>query len=83
MYIVMAKPRQEHSSTSFFGQAGIETYYPEVKECIAVGGGVAFVVRAFPQAISLRGLTMSESLEGSHTSSVGRTKGSSFMTCPN
>ena len=37
-YIVMAKPRQEHSSTSFLGQAGIETYYPEVKECFTVGG---------------------------------------------
>lgn len=36
--IVMAKPRQEHSSTSFLGQAGIETYYPEVKECFNVGG---------------------------------------------
>lgn len=37
-YIVMAKPRQEHSSTSFLGHAGIETYYPEVKECLNVGG---------------------------------------------
>jgi len=37
-YIVMAKPRQEHSSTLILGQAGIETYYPEVKECLNVGG---------------------------------------------
>lgn len=37
-YIVMAKPRQEHSSTSFLGQAGIETYYPEVNECFIVKG---------------------------------------------
>ena len=37
-YIVMAKPRQGHSSTSILGQAGIETYYPEVKECLNVGG---------------------------------------------
>jgi hypothetical protein len=37
-YSVMAKPRQEYSSTSFLGQAGIETYYPEVKECFTVGG---------------------------------------------
>lgn len=51
-YIVMAKPRQEHSSMSFLGQqAGIETYYPEVKECLNVGGGVAFVVQACSQAI--------------------------------
>lgn len=37
-YIVMAKPRQEHSSASFLGQAGIETYYPEVNECFTVKG---------------------------------------------
>jgi transcription elongation factor/antiterminator RfaH len=37
-YIVMAKPRQEHSSTSFLARAGIETYYPEVNECLAVKG---------------------------------------------
>lgn len=37
-YIVMVKLRQEHSSTSFLGQAGIETYYPEVKKCFTVGG---------------------------------------------
>lgn len=37
-YIVMAKPRQEHSSTSFLAQAGIETYYPEVNECFNVRG---------------------------------------------
>jgi|GEM_PF-3174162 len=37
-YIVMAKPRQEHSSTSFLGQARIEAYHPEVKECFNIGG---------------------------------------------
>ena len=37
-YIVMAKPRQEHSSASFLGQAGIETYYPEVNESFTVKG---------------------------------------------
>ena len=31
-YIVKAKPRQEHFSTSFLGQAGIETYYPKVNK---------------------------------------------------
>lgn len=36
-YVVMAKPRQEHSSTSFLGQAGIEAYHPEVKECFNIG----------------------------------------------
>ncbi len=37
-YVVMAKPRQEHSSPSSLGQAGIETYYLEVNECFTVGG---------------------------------------------
>lgn len=37
-YAVMAKPRQEQTSTSFLGQAGIETYYPEVNECFNVKG---------------------------------------------
>lgn len=32
-YILMAKSGQEHSSMSLLGQAKIETYYPEVKEC--------------------------------------------------
>jgi transcriptional antiterminator RfaH len=37
-YAVMAKPRQERSSTTFLGQAGIETYYPEFNECVTVKG---------------------------------------------
>ena len=37
-YAVMAKPRQERTSTSFLEQAGIETYYPEVNECVSVKG---------------------------------------------
>ena len=37
-YAVMAKPRQERSSTTFLGQAGIETYYPEFDECVTVMG---------------------------------------------
>ena len=37
-YAVMAKPRQERSSTTFLGQAGIETYYPEFDECVTVKG---------------------------------------------
>ena len=37
-YAVMAKPRQERSSTTFLGQAGIETYYPEFNECVSVKG---------------------------------------------
>ena len=37
-YAVMAKPRQEQTSTSFLEQAGIETYYPEVNECFSVKG---------------------------------------------
>lgn len=37
-YIVMAKPRQEHSSTSFLSQAGIETYCPEVNERVSIKG---------------------------------------------
>lgn len=37
-YIVMAKTRQEHSSTSFLSRAGIETFYPEVNECLNVRG---------------------------------------------
>jgi transcriptional antiterminator RfaH len=37
-YAVMAKPRQEQTSTSLLEQAGIETYYPEVNECFAVKG---------------------------------------------
>ena len=37
-YAVMAKPRQEQSSTSLLEQTGIETYYPEVNECFAVKG---------------------------------------------
>ena len=37
-YAVMAKPRQERTATSFIEQAGIETYYPEVNECVSVKG---------------------------------------------
>ena len=37
-YAVMAKPRQEQTSTSFLEQAGIETYYPEVNECFSLKG---------------------------------------------
>jgi len=37
-YAIMAKPRQERSSTTFLGQAGIETYYPEFDECMTVKG---------------------------------------------
>ena len=37
-YAVMVKPRQERSSTTFLGQAGIETYYPEFDECVTVKG---------------------------------------------
>lgn len=38
-YAVMAKPRKEQASTSFLEQAGIETYYPEVNECVSIKGG--------------------------------------------
>ena len=38
-YAVMAKPRKERNATSFLEQAGIETYYPEVNECVSVKGG--------------------------------------------
>lgn len=37
-YAVMAKPRQERSAASVLEQAGIATYYPEVKECLSVRG---------------------------------------------
>lgn len=37
-YAVMAKTRQEQTSTSFLGQAGIETYYPEVNESFSIKG---------------------------------------------
>jgi len=37
-YAVMAKPRQERTAVSILGQAGIATYYPEVKESICVRG---------------------------------------------
>ena len=32
----MAKPRQEHSSTSFLVQVWIETYHPDANECFNV-----------------------------------------------
>ena len=37
-YAVMAKPRQEQTSTALLEQAGIETYYPEVNECFSIRG---------------------------------------------
>ena len=37
-YAVMAKPRQERSTTLMLQQAGIATYYPEVRECLFVRG---------------------------------------------
>ena len=37
-YLVMAKPRREHSSASCLAQVGIETYYPEINECFIVKG---------------------------------------------
>ena len=37
-YAVMAKPRQEQTSTALLEQAGIETYYPEVNECFSIKG---------------------------------------------
>jgi transcriptional antiterminator RfaH len=37
-YAVMAKPRQEQTSASLLEQAGIETYYPEINECLSLKG---------------------------------------------
>lgn len=37
-YAVMAKPRLERSAASMLEQAGIDTYYPEVKESFSVRG---------------------------------------------
>lgn len=37
-YAVLAKPRQERSTASLLEQAGIVSYYPEVKECLLVRG---------------------------------------------
>jgi transcriptional antiterminator RfaH len=37
-YTVMAKPRKEQTSVFFLEQVGIETYYPEVNECLSVKG---------------------------------------------
>jgi len=37
-YAVMAKPRHERTSISLLEQVGIETYYPEVNECVSVRG---------------------------------------------
>ncbi len=37
-YAVMAKPRQEWSTSLILEQAGIATYYPEVKESILING---------------------------------------------
>ncbi len=61
-YIVMAKPRQEHSSTSILGQAGIETYYPEVKECLNVEGRRRFRRSGLFSGYFSRVLAMSESV---------------------
>ena len=35
-YAVMTKPRKEQTAVSFLEQVGIETYYPEVNECLRV-----------------------------------------------
>lgn len=37
-YVVMAKCRQEKCTASILEQAGISTYYPEVKECLSIRG---------------------------------------------
>jgi transcriptional antiterminator RfaH len=37
-YAVMTKPRKEQTSVSFLEQVGIETYYPEINECLSVKG---------------------------------------------
>jgi len=37
-YAVMAKPKQERSTTSILEQAGIATYYPEIKESLFIRG---------------------------------------------
>jgi transcriptional antiterminator RfaH len=37
-YAVMAKPKKEQTSVSFLEQVGIETYYPEINECLNVKG---------------------------------------------
>lgn len=37
-YAVMAKPRRERTTALTLEQAGITTYYPEVKECLSAGG---------------------------------------------
>lgn len=37
-YAVMAKPKKEQTSSSFLEQVGIETYYPEIIECLNVKG---------------------------------------------
>jgi|CXWL01.1.fsa_nt_gi hypothetical protein len=63
-YIVMAKPRQEYSATSFLGQAGVEPYYLEADGCFRLKRRGLFRRQVFLQAI-LRGSTTSETLEGS------------------
>jgi transcriptional antiterminator RfaH len=37
-FAVMAKPKQERSVATMLQQAGIATYYPEIKECVTVRG---------------------------------------------
>lgn len=37
-YAVMAKPRKEQTSVSFLEQVGIETYFPEINECLSLKG---------------------------------------------
>jgi len=37
-YAIMAKPKQEYSTTSVLQQAGMATYYPEIKEAFYLRG---------------------------------------------
>ena len=53
-YIVMAKPRQEYSATSFPGQAGVETYYLEVNGCFRLKRRGRFRRQVSSQAIFAR-----------------------------
>jgi hypothetical protein len=62
-YIVMAKPRQEYSATSFLGQAGVETYYLEANGCFSLKGRGRFRRQVSSQAIFCAFRLMSESLE--------------------
>ena len=53
-YIVMAKPRQEYSATSFLGQAGVEPYYLEADGCFRLKRRGLFRRQVFLQAIFAR-----------------------------